>query len=141
MLKQIGIIERCAIMYRNQAFKEIGLNGCSHSYILHVCRNPGITQDALAKLIHVNKSNVCRNLAMLEELGYIYRKESETDKRSTLVYPTDKAIETLPKIREILHKFDTMVTSVFTEEEKDLINEKLCLAAKNAMKMVGDSDA
>ena len=125
MLKQIGIIERCAIMYRNQAFKEIGLNGCSHSYILHVCRNPGITQDALAKLIYVNKSNVCRNLAMLEELGYIYRKESETDKRSTLVYPTDKAIETLPKIREILHKFDTMVTSVFTEEEKDLINEKL----------------
>lgn len=47
----------------------------------------------------------------------------------------------LPKIREILHKFDTMVTSVFTEEEKALINEKLCLVAKNAMKMVVDSDA
>ena len=116
MLRQIGIIERCAILYRNQAFKEIGLNGCSHSYIINVCKNPGITQDMIAKNIHVNKSNVTRNLALLEELGYIYRQESSTDKRSILVYPTYKALEILPKVFEILHKFDSAVTSVFSEE-------------------------
>ena len=141
MLKQIGIIERCAIMYRNQAFKEIGLNGCSHSYIINVCKNPGITQEALAKVIHVNKSNVTRNLVMLEALGYIYREESKTDKRSMLVYPTDKAWEVLPKIREILYKFDTEVTMAFTEDEKKWINEKLTQAAQNAMQIVGDVDA
>lgn len=141
MLKQIGIIERCAILYRNQAFKEIGLNGCSHSYIINVCRFPGITQDMIAKNVHVNKSNVTRNLALLEELGYIYREESTVDKRSTLVYPTEKAIEILPKVYEILHKFDSAVTSVFSEEEKALINERLTVAAQKALSLVGDSHA
>ena len=141
MLRQIGIIERCAILYRNQAFKEIGLNGCSHSYIINVCKNPGITQDMIAKNIHVNKSNVTRNLALLEELGYIYRQASSTDKRSILVYPTDKALEILPKVFEILHKFDSAVTSVFSEEEKEHINEKLTLAAQKALSLVGDNNA
>ena len=95
----------------------------------------------IAKNIHVNKSNVTRNLALLEELGYIYRQESSIDKRSILVYPTDKALEILPKVFEILHKFDSAVTSVFSEEEKEHINEKLTLAAQKALSLVGDNNA
>ena len=47
-----------------------------HTYILNVCRNPGISQEALSQLIFVNKSNVARQLAVLEEKGMFVGKRA-----------------------------------------------------------------
>ena len=51
----------------------------------------GISQEKLAKMIYINKSNVTRNLAVLEKNGYIERRPAENDKRVMLVFPTQKA--------------------------------------------------
>ena len=69
-LKNIGIISRCTDMYRDDRFKELGINSRQAVYLQHICREPGITQDALGKNICVNKSNVTRQISLLEENGY-----------------------------------------------------------------------
>ena len=49
-------------------------------------------------MLNVNKSSVTRQLATLEEKGYVIRQASSSDKRILLVYPTDKANQLIDRI-------------------------------------------
>lgn len=138
MNRQIGIIERCNALYRSNAFKELGIGGYQHSYILAICNNPGISQDEIAKRIHVNKSNVTRHVACLEEGGFVRREDNPKDKRSFVVYPTEKALEIKPKILKILRDWDCKLTESLTEEEKEFLNDILIRIANKSLDEVGD---
>jgi MarR family transcriptional regulator for hemolysin len=140
-MKYINIISRCAAQYRNERLENSDLNGSQCTYILNICKNPGISQDELADMIYINKSNVTRQLAALEENGYITRNLCETDRRVTEVYPTQKALDILPHIRELLRTWNEYITSDLTEEEKqqfftllERIADKAKLYVKNAGK-------
>ena len=103
-MRQINVIGRCSAMVRNQKLADTGLTGWHYSYILTLCRNPGQSQEHLARHIYINKSNVTRHLTQLEKNGYVERRQSEEDKRVMLVYPTEKAYEVLPRVREVVPK-------------------------------------
>ena len=66
-MKNINQIARCAEQYRTDRLAQLGLTGCQYSNILHVCREPGISQECLARQICIHKSNVARQLAQLED--------------------------------------------------------------------------
>ena len=76
IIRSINHIARLATLYREKELKKFGLGGMHHTYILNICRQPGISQEALAKKIFVNKSNVARQLAILEERGFVTRTSS-----------------------------------------------------------------
>ena len=80
--KYFGIIMRCSMMFIGDRLAEYGLAGHHHTYIRAVCENPGISQDALAKRNFINKSNVARQAAILEEDGFVTRTPSAQDKRA-----------------------------------------------------------
>lgn len=140
-MKYINIISRCAAQYRNERLENSDLNGCQCTYIINICKNPGISQDELADMIYINKSNVTRQLSALEENGYITRSLRESDRRVTEVYPTRKALDILPEIKEFLHIWNEYITSDLTEEEKqqfftllERIADKAKLYVKNTEK-------
>lgn len=124
-MRYISRIERCAKQYRYDRFIEDNISGYQYSYILNICREPGISQDKLSKLLYINKSNVTRQVALLEQNGYIIRKTSEFDKRVIELYPTKLAEEILPKIMNVLHQWNDLLTEDFTEEEKDIMQKLL----------------
>lgn len=133
-LKNINMVARSATQYSESRLSEISeLKGYQAKYILNVCSNPGISQDALAKIMFVNKSNVARQLAALEESGYVERKQGE-DKRVSLVYPTEKAEKILPVIRGVNAKWREVITEGFSEEEKELLVSLTERLYKNAVK-------
>lgn len=119
--RYFNIISRCAGIYRAERFKKIDLGQNHHSYLLCLSRHPGISQDELSHLIYINKSNVTRHLARLEQQGYVVRKQSEEDKRVILVYPTEKVEEVLPQIRASLKEWNDIVLEDFSEEEKEIL--------------------
>lgn len=121
LMKYINTTHRCSNQFRSEQLVESGLNGCQSSYILYVCNNPGISQDQLAQIIYINKSNVTRQLAVLEEKGYVERKTSSSDKRFTKVYPTQKALDVLPRVRQVLQDWNEYITEGFTDEEKTVL--------------------
>lgn len=114
-------IARCGTQFRSERMAVYGLKGCHISYFLRICSNPGISQDQLAQQIYINKSNVARQAAFLEEEGYITRTPSATDKRVLELYPTEKAIALLPQIRAILQEWDALLTDDLTPEEADTL--------------------
>ena len=130
--RYINIISRCGNMYRNERLKDTDLGTAHHTYLFTICRNPGISQEKLARMIYINKSNVTRNLAVLEKNGYIERRPSEQDKRVMLVYPTQKAEETLPKLREIMRDWNDIVAADLTEDELEQLRDILSRIAERA---------
>jgi len=125
-------IARCSNQFRTERLKEYGILGQHCAYILRVSRQPGLTQDAIAKELHVNKSTAARQLAALEEKGYVRRCPSPQDQRALQVFPTDKTEKVLPKVRAVLQEWNDYVTDGFTDAEKELYRELLMRAAERA---------
>lgn len=120
LMYNIVHIARVAVQYRGEELAAFGLKSCHASYLAVICHNPGITQDQLARRIFINKSNVARQLVVLEEGGFVERKPSPDNKRATLVYPTQKALDVLPEIHRIFRDWEAFVAQDLTEEERAL---------------------
>lgn len=118
LMRYINRTARLSELYRNEKLKEFGLSGIHHTYILNICRQPGLTQEELAEVIYVNKSNVTRQLAVLEKAGYVNRTPSKVDARKQLVFPTEKAQTVYPKVVEILTDWNAIVLEGLSEEEQ-----------------------
>ena len=125
IIKDMTEIARCGVQYRLDYLTPMGLKACHASYLTEICRAPGISQDGLARLICINKSNVARQAAVLEEEGFITRKPSAADKRVMELYPTEKALELLPQISDILKCWENCITSELTEEEVEILSSLL----------------
>lgn len=121
LMKYIGRTSRCASVYRSKEFKKLEINEYQHPYIMYICKNPGVNQEMISSEIFVNKSNVTRQLATLEEKGFITRTPSITDKREIRVFPTKKAENIYPIIRKILKKWNDEILEGLTVEEKSSI--------------------
>ena len=136
--RKILAIARCNTQYRSEKMAPFGLKACHTSYLVQICANPGISQDRLAQLIFINKSNVARQAAFLEEEGYIRREPSQADRRVIELYPTDKALELLPQVREILMDWEQYITEDVTPEEVEILTRVLAkMKDKAALWMEG----
>ena len=128
IIRDITEIARCGAQYRTEALAPMGLKACHASYLTEISAHPGISQDQLAARICINKSNVARQAAILEEEGFIHRIPSPTDKRLLQLYPTEKALDLLPEITPILGCWEACLT-------KDLIPEEILTLERLLSKM------
>ena len=125
IIRDITEIARCGVQYRSDKLAPLGLKSCHASYLTEICENPGISQDKLARRICINKSNVARQVAVLEEEGFITRTPSEADKRVMELYPTEKTLELMPQINSTLMCWEDCITQDLTDGERALISELL----------------
>lgn len=121
ILKYINRISRSSATVYNNKLRDYELNQCQHPYIMVICKEPGISQEKLAREICVNKSNVTRQLSLLEEKGLITRQQDSEDRRVWRVYPTEKMQELLPVVRGVMHELNTYFLEGLSEEEKQIL--------------------
>ena len=132
IIKDITEIARCGAQYRLDYLAPMGLKACHASYLTEICAQPGISQDQLARRICINKSNVTRQVAVLEEEGFITRTPSSSDKRVTELYPTQKALDLLPRLSCILRHWEAEITGDLTEEELEQLSALLAKMKSHA---------
>ncbi|MGM0174878.1 MarR family winged helix-turn-helix transcriptional regulator [Enterococcus sp. DIV0800] len=121
-MQMVNRLARLSALYREKEFKKLGLGEMHHAYILTICRQPGISQEELACRIFVNKSNVARQLAQLEQKGFITRKSDPTDARRLQIFPTEKAQEIKEEIRRILADWNqTLLAEVPAKRQAELL--------------------
>lgn len=131
-------ISRSGVQYRADYLAPMGLKSTHASYLTEICANPGISQDKLARLIFINKSNVARQVAILEEDGFVRRVPSAADKRVMELYPTEKTLALLPQITEILACWENCMTQDLTEEEKQQLTALLSKMSARASRYMED---
>jgi len=113
----ISELSRCRRQYIAERMLPYEMKTCSAMNLYYICSKPGISQDALTRQRGADKSSIARQAATLEEEGYITRVPCRDDKRVMKLYPTDKALELLPKITEVLDFWEEMLTQDLTEAE------------------------
>lgn len=138
-MKSMNIISRCQAIYRAQRL-DGDLCACHHSLVLAICRAPGRSQDELAKDICLNKSTVTRALAQLEKSGYVIRTSDSSDKRRTLVEPTQKMLDILPKVRDITNDWNNAISAGIPEDELALFQSVLKRMEQNARNIIQRSE-
>lgn len=117
IIKDLTEIARCGAQYRTEQLAPLGLKGCHASYLAEICREPGISQDGLAQRICINKSNVARQAAALEEAGFLQRIPSPKDKRVMQLFPTEKTLSLLPQVQSVLTDWEYKLTEALTDAE------------------------
>lgn len=132
IVRHLTEILRQGRRYRKSMLEPLGLN-CSHSgCLVEIADHPGLSQDQLAQLLCLDKSNVARRVAQLEEEGYVERRPSARDKRVMELMATAKAQEVLPRVRQILLAWDAYLTEGMTEEECEVLEKLLCRVKERA---------
>lgn len=140
LMRLINIISRSQALYRADRLKGENLLPWHYNYVMPVCFHPGLSQEQLARHVCMDKYNVTRHLAKLEEQGYVERRPSETDKRVTLVYPTPRMEELLPTVRQINRDWSDYILEDFSEEEIAQLEEALLKIARRAKEYVNSKD-
>lgn len=125
IIRDITEITRCGVQYRTDRFAPMGLKACHGSYLQEICARPGISQEQLAQSICINKSNVARQAAALEEGGFIKRCCCDRDKRIMRLYPTEKTLELLPEIDRIMSSWQEWLIQELSLEEQTLLAQML----------------
>jgi DNA-binding MarR family transcriptional regulator len=125
IIRNITEITRCGVQYRTESLAPLELKACHASYLLEICAEPGISQDQLAARICINKSNVARQAAALEEGGFISRIPSNEDKRVMGLYPTKKTLALLPQMNSILDQWEDCLTAGLSPEELEIAQRVL----------------
>ena len=139
-MRQISITYRCAMRFREAELSDTGLAGCQTPYLTKLYRQPGISQEEMARSLNVNKSSVARQLAILEEKGYVRREAAPTDKRILLVYPTEKALELKSRLFSCYSDWNSYLTQDFTEDEKEMLSKLMVRIAARAEDYVKGGD-
>ena len=91
-------------------------------------------------MVFVNKSNVARQIGFLETAGFVKKVGNDKDRRAVHLYPTEKLLGALPRVKEVLAEWRALVTEGFTEEEKAelaRLSEKMVENARKFMEGQG----
>ena len=98
--KQIEAISRSLRRKKSLYMESIGLKSVHAKLLLDIADHPGISQDALARLADVDKSNIARQVAALEDQDFVYRQPAPGNRRMLQVHLTQKARQLLPKLQK-----------------------------------------
>lgn len=87
MVKIVNELNRFTI----KAMKENGIGSAEFDFVQLLRKKPGLTQAQVRDELKIDKGAAARRAANLEAKGYIVRKQNPEDKRSQLLYATEKA--------------------------------------------------
>ncbi|WP_141604208.1 MarR family winged helix-turn-helix transcriptional regulator [Terrilactibacillus laevilacticus] len=108
--------------------------GGQHSFLKTILMNPGINQDRLTTKLKYDKATTARSVKQLERNGYIERVTNQNDRRSNLLFPTQKAKDFYPTFQKILDRSNRKLTKLLTNEEENqliVLLQKICKHGDN----------
>ena len=139
-MKMLNNISRSQAIYRHNRISAEDLQPTHYAFVLAICREPGRSQEELAKELCLNKSTIARNLTYLEEKGYITRNALPSDKRQFSVYPTEKMLSVLPEIKSASGEWMLLLAEGIDEEELKIFNSVLERMETRAREIIQDQE-
>ena len=110
----------------NESWKKVNLSP-SHAYLLMaVLEEPGIQPSALSDELHLQPSTITRLIEKLEEKKLAVRT---SEGKVTNVYPTPKAKELQPKMKDCLNRFYQQYSGLIGEQESSRLVHNMAKVA------------
>lgn len=135
-MKMLNNISRSQAIYRHNRISAEDLQTGHYAFVLAICREPGRSQEELARELCINKSTVARNINYLEEKRYISRNPLPNDKRQFAVYPTPKMLDVLPEIKEASGEWMKLLSQGISQEELEIFDSVLVRMQARAREII-----
>ena len=119
--KHISIAYKFALIFFKNRMAELGLHQSHHSVLITLYKEQGISQEKLSRKLNVDKATVTRSIKKLLEDGFVERRLDKDDKRSYLLYVTEKGEEIRPDIEAMFREWNDIVLEGFSDEEVDQV--------------------
>lgn len=135
-MKMLNNISRSQAVYRSSRITADDLQSSHYAYVLAVSREPGRSQEDIARELCVNKSTAARNINYLEEKGYVVRQPLPNDKRQFSVCPTNKMLSVIPEIRSASKEWMTLLSEGIPEDELEIFDSVLSRMQEKAREII-----
>ena len=125
----VGRTSRAIIKRLTKKFADAGFDISYEqwSILIHLYRKDGQTQQELSNIAVKDKAAITRLLNVLEKKNIVLRIPDRTDKRSNLVYLTNKAKEfqddLMSLVEEMLREADKGISSEEMEQCRSTLNK------------------
>jgi DNA-binding MarR family transcriptional regulator len=104
----------------------------AHAGILRMlARNPGLSQQDLARRLGMHASRLVAVIDEMEEKRFVQRKPSPDDRRVYALHLTSEGLEQLQRIGEVARTHQRELLSPLNEQERLLLTELLTRIANN----------
>lgn len=115
--RAVGIANKCLFELNLTPAQAVTL----HTLLIH----DEINQLTLGEKIQKDRTTTSSILQRLEEIGYIKRETDPVDRRSSIIYVTQKGKEVQDKLNEKLNEINSTFSENLTNEELDTLNTLL----------------
>lgn len=118
-----SILYRCNQKYFDKLLSEYDL-GYTHMLLLtEIYENEGISMNELAIRGVFDKGSISKSIQRLEQLGYVAIENSEADKRSKLLYTSDKTQALMPKLYQLRSEWNSYLSTELNSDELEAYNK------------------
>jgi DNA-binding MarR family transcriptional regulator len=121
--KFISYLHRYGQIYIEKKIKLYGIGSGQFSFLVRLYQEDGVNQESLSNYLKIDKATTTRAIKKLVDEGYVFKKIDERDKRSYLIFITDKGKKLEPEMKKIAKEWDNILLSGFDESQrKDLMH-------------------
>lgn len=118
LFRQLNVSHRIVV----QAYlDQYGLYIGQPRFLFALARRPGMSQVQLSNELKVSKETVSVAMRRLEQVGYVSREASLTDKRIKLLSLSDKGEVLMPELKEHFNGINDRMFSLLDHKEKELL--------------------
>ena len=114
-----SILYRCNQKYFDKMLQKYGIGYTQFAFLTEIYENEGISMNELAVHGSFDKGTITKSIQKLEQLDYVRIENSESDKRSKLLYTSEKAREIMPSLYMLRQEWKEYLSAELSEEEKD----------------------
>lgn len=123
---------------RQVEYLKLGLTQAQWQALVHISKNEGMRQSALADILEAQPITVGRLIDRMAAKGWVERRPDPTDRRAVGLYLTDKATPLIDRMWEIAMQTRAAAMDGISEVDKEKLLDMLAHIRTNLIKTAGD---
>ncbi len=131
-----SIIYRHGKVMSDKFIRKFKMSGLQHYYLMEICKNPGISQETLARHHGIDRGAMSKAIKRMANMGYLRREQNPEDKRAYRLFPTEKSEEIWNECHMQIREMERKMAEGMTEEEVALFKKLLVKVTDNMEKMM-----
>ncbi|WP_292467001.1 MarR family transcriptional regulator [Methanolobus sp.] len=136
--KFISYLHRYGQIYIDKKIEPYGIGSGQFSFLMRLYHEDGVNQEYLSNYLKMDKATTTRALKKLVDKGYVFKKIDEGDRRSYMIFLTDKGKKLEPDMKKIASEWEDILLSGFDKSQRKDIMNSLEMMFKNVSEIMQD---
>ncbi|MBP3194331.1 MAG: MarR family transcriptional regulator [Cardiobacteriaceae bacterium] len=119
--------------YYDRRVRTYGITRTQWTLLTYLSRYEGISQTKLAEYMDLAPMTLTRQIDKLEEDGLLIRKQDPRDRRTNLIYLSEKSLPLMNHMHEIAVESKRIALKNFSDSEQEQLRRLLLRVRENLM--------